>query len=617
MNTQKLAKEVIQCVGGAKNITNHGHCFTRLRFNLVDNSKVDQKRIKQLDGVAGVQIQNGQLQIIIGNNVADVYSEIEPLLQEVETGKSEKKGKKGIIDSVLELIAGVFTPILPAIVGAGMLKAIVSLLQMTKLLSADSGMNQLLNIISDAPFYFLPFLLAVTVARRFKTNEFLAATIAGVLLYPSFINQYEIGAKHVIDLGILNIPIVNYSSSVIPILLGVYLLSKVYPLIDKIIPKIFKMVLTPMISLLIVVPITLIVLGPIGYYLGDYLAQGSTWLFSNTGPIAGLIMGALAALIVMTGMHYALFPSTFQNFATLGYDVVLMPMMLINTLAQSGAALAVAVRTKNSKTRSLAMSTGLTAFLGITEPAMYGITLKYKKPFYAAMIGSGIGCGFATLFSVKMFSFAMPSVISLPLFIKEGTNNFLYTIISILLSFVISFVLTIVFGFKDDTDENNSEPKIESIDDTESIDVVAPIKGETKRLSEVNDNVFSKELTGKGIAVIPSDNIVYAPFNGQVVAVLESNHAIGLKSDDGIELLIHVGLETVGIGKKYFKRFVEKGQHVKLGQKLLEFDMEGLKKEKVDLITPIIVSNTPQYKDILLFENRNVNPGDVIFTAVK
>jgi PTS system beta-glucosides-specific IIC component len=328
-------------------------------------------------------------------------------------------------------------------------------------------------------------------------------------------------------------------------------------------------------------------------------------------------MGALAALIVMTGMHYALFPSTFQNFAALGYDIVLMPMMLINTLAQSGAALAVAVRSKDSKTRSLAMSTGLTAFLGITEPAMYGITLKYKKPFYAAMIGSGIGCGFATLFSVKMFSFAMPSVISLPLFIKEGTNNFLYTIISILLSFVISFVLTLVFGFKEDTAENNSKSKIENRDNTVSIDVVSPIKGETRKLSEVKDKVFSKELTGKGVAVVPSDNTVYSPFNGEVVAVLESNHAIGIRSNDGVELLIHVGLETVGLGKKYFKRYVEKGEHIKPGQKLLDFDMEGLRNEGVDLITPVIVSNTSEYSDVIPFEFREVNPGDVIFTITK
>lgn len=612
MNSKKLAKDVILNIGGAKNISQLGHCFTRLRITLVDNDKVNKEKIKSLDGVAGVQFQNGQLQIIIGNDVGDVFAEIEPLV-EIDEMTNKSNGK--LIDTVIDLIAGVFTPVLAAIVGAGMLKAVIALVDLMKIIAPDSGLHNLLNIISDAPFYFLPFLLAVSAARKFKTNEFLSLTLAGVLLYPSFINAFEIGVKHTIDIGIISIPIVNYSSSVIPILLGTYLLSIIYRYVDKVIPNIFKLVLTPMVSLLIVVPIMLALLGPLGYYIGVYLAQGSTWLFSHTGPLAGVILGGLSPLIVMTGMHYAFFPSMFQSLATLGYDVVLLPIMLINTLAQSGATFAVALRTKDSKTRSLALSTGVTAFLGITEPAMYGITLKYKKPFYAAMIGSAISCGFATSVGLKMFGFAMPSVVALPLYIENGTNNFIYAIIAILLSFVIAFVVTLVLGFDDENSGDNvSDAKILV---EKNMDIISPIEGETRKLSEVKDEVFSKELTGKGIAIIPFDNTVYAPFNGEVIAVLDSNHAIGIRADNGLELLIHVGLETVSLEKKYFKRYVEQGDLIKSGQKLLEFDIEGLKNEGVDLITPVIVTNSSEYLDVLGFECRKVKPGDVIFTVLK
>lgn len=608
MNKKLLAEKIIEYLG-KDNIKQIGHCFTRVRVVLINQDDVQKNEIDKLEGVSGSRFVGDEYQIIIGNDVADLFAELGPLVTVLDNNVSIKKTKNPIT-RMINVVAGVFTPVLPAIVGAGMLKAIVALLISINLLSPDSGWYQVLNMISDGAFYFLPFLLAVSAAKRFNTNEYLAMSLAAILLYPSFIGQ-DMGT--LINLGFVNIKVIPYSSSVIPIILGTYLLSIVYKYVSKKVPNVLRMVLAPVITLLIVSIITLLILGPLGYMIGEGLQIATSGLFKTAPLLAGLILGGLSGVIVMFGMHYAFIPGTFQSLMTLGYDIFLLPMMLINTLAQSGAAFAVALKTKNKEFRSLAISAGVTSFLGITEPAIFGVNLKHKKPFYASMIGGAVSGGFSAMMAVKMFGFAMPSVISLPLFIEEGTKNLLYIIIAILMSFVISFVLTLVLGFnEEDSDVNEGKILIEK-----KFNITSPIKGKVKLLNEVNDGVFSNQMLGKGLAIQPDSNEVVAPFDGEVITVLPSNHAIAIKSENGIELLIHIGIETVKLDGKHFSRLVEKGDKFKKGQKLLEFDRKQLLKEGVNLISPVVVTNYSEYTDVIETNEDSLDINDVALLIIK
>lgn len=452
---EKLATEIIDSIGGAENITNSFHCITRLRFNVADEKKIDIERIKKFDGVFGAQFQQDQFQVIIGNEVDDVYEEVKKGLgDDVITDFAPTKPKKtvkGIINIIFDTISGIFTPILPAIVGAGLLKGVMALLVAFSLLAPESSEYVVLNIISDAPFYFLPFLVAFSAAKKFKTNEYLSVTIAGVMMYPTIINYATSGEVTSLSFFGLNIPMINYSSSVIPIILGVWLLSFVYRKVDKVIPKVVRIIFTPLISLLITAMIVLMFIAPMGNYLGGYADQFFSTLFTISGPFAGMLLGGVMPLIVITGMHYAFFPTAFTGLASVGYDMIFLPMNLVSNFAQAGATLAVAVKTKDKEFKSLAYSAFISAIFGITEPAMYGVTLKLKKPFYAAIIGGAIGGGIFATLSVKTFAFSIPGITAIPTYIEQGTNNLLFALLGIVASFGVAFVLTLVFKIE----ENN------------------------------------------------------------------------------------------------------------------------------------------------------------------
>lgn len=621
MENKKLAQEIVKLIGGTENISQSWHCITRLRFNLNDESKVKVDELKTLDGVLGAQFQSGQFQVIIGAKVAEVYEEIDHLVGHSGNDSAPVKNmsKMNPIEVVFDVISGIFTPILPAIVGSGLIKGIMALFVSLGWLTETSSTYQVLQIFSNAVFYFLPFLIAYSAAKKFKTRESLSLALAGILLYPAMIKGAAKGADPLSFLG-LSIPLNNYTSSVLPIILGVLLLSFVDKWITKAIPKSLSIVFTPVLSLMITAPLTLAFIAPIGNVSGQYLEIFFTSLFNFAGPIAGLLMGGLMPLIVLTGMHYAFFPSTLASFEKVGYDIMLLPMNFIANMAQAGAVLGVIIRTKRVETRSLALSTLLPSFFGITEPAIYGVTLRLKKPFYASLIGGAVGGCFYGLFSVKTTAFSIPGITSLPTYIMKGTNNFQLALIGIALSFIVSLLVTIFLGFKESVTAVNEQAAEKSnhaagtenqqlTKQTIPFEVQAPISGKVIPLSEVNDSVFSSEMMGKGVAILPDKGVVQAPFSGKVVTVTPTKHAIGLASDDGIELLIHVGIDTVSLNGQFFDVLVKEGDEIKTGDHLLSFDIEGIQSNQLDVVTPIIVTNSTQYLDVIHTGDAHVTAG--------
>ncbi|MGC7134469.1 beta-glucoside-specific PTS transporter subunit IIABC [Listeria ivanovii] len=620
MNNQELAKAILALVGGEKNVSEVMHCYTRLRFHLNKIDLADKDKIEELPGVISVQIQSGQFQVVIGNKVSKVYKELIKLgnFKQGESAEIESDKKKGnIIGRFFEVISTIFTPIIPAIAGAGMLKGLLGLVTAFGWVEPTSGVITMLQIVSDCVFYFLPFFLAVSAARIFKTNEFIAVAVAGGMMYPIIID----GAKAIAnggptgsDLFGLPVPFINYSSTVIPIILAVWILSYVYRWVDRWMPSSLGIVFTPTIVLMIIIPVQLIVIGPLGSYLGVWLAEGVTWLFAHGGILAGGLLGATRPLLVMVGMHYGLMPIAIQNIAVLGYDY-LMPVFLMANMGQAAAALAVFLKTKNKDLKAIAALSTIAGFLGITEPAMYGVNLKLKKPFIAGLIGSGIGGAFVTGCGVTGNAIVLPGLVSLPVFMGP---KFIFLIIGMLLTITITIALT--FFLKFDDKDTTAKPAKQTESKASSIEhetVLSPAIGTTVALKEVPDATFAEEIMGKGIAINPSVGEIYAPFSGEVVTFFKTGHALGMRSKEGVELLIHVGIDTVNLNGAHFHPKVKQGDQVQAGDLLLTFDIEEIKAAGYEIITPVIVTNTENYLDVIgVDENQPIKPGDWLIQII-
>lgn len=599
MTNKELAQAIIEKMGGKNNITQCWHCITRLRFNVRDKQAVKLAEIKELEGVIGAQYQGGQFQIIIGNEVVNVFNEVSKILGLTSESGGEKGTKGNLVEQIFDVISGVFTPILPAIIGSGLLKGFMAILVATSLLADQSATYLILNGISDAAFKFLPFLIAFSAAKKFQTSGSVAVALAGVLMYPwqELINNPEI--TNLSFLGFMNVPVGNsYASSVLPIILGVWLLSIVERLAKKIVPQSLTIVFVPLICLVITAPLLLTFIAPMGTMIGTYLERFFTLLFEVAGPFAGALLGGLMPLIVITGMHYAFFPGSFASFEKFGYDVMLLPMSLVSNLAQAGATLAVFFKTKDSKMKQVAFSAFVPAMFGITEPAIYGVTMKLKKPFYASLIGGGVGGAIFGAFTVKAMSFTVPGVLALPTYLDGASNNFIFALMGVFASFAVSFVMTWLLKFEEV--EAKEVPTGEVVMRSGGPrHIVAPITGEVKQLAECPDATFAEELVGKGVGIIPSEGKVVAPFDGVVTLTTETNHAIGITSFDGVELLIHIGIDTVDLKGEGFIREVNEGDNVKLGDPLLQFDIERIQAAGLSLYSPVVVTNTADFLDLV------------------
>lgn len=614
MDYKKLAGEILNYVGGEKNVAQVTHCATRLRFNLVDEKKANADALKSTKGVMGVVSSGGQFQVIIGSDVASVYK---PLLElgTFETTAEVQEEEKGKVVKVLDTIAGIFTPIIPAITGAGMLKAVLALLVAFGRIDTTTQTYAILNFMSDAAFYFLPFLIANSAAKKFKCNPYLAMTIAAIMLHPTFAAMKAAG-EAVFFVGI-PVKLVSYSSSVIPIILAVWLMSFVEPFADKISPKPIKFFTKPLITMTATGLLALIVVGPLGTILGDYLAMGIKWLDSYASWLVPTVVGIFSPLLVMTGMHYGLIPIGINNIAQFQFDTVVGPGMLASNIASGAASLAVSVKTKDKDFKQLASSAGITGVCGITEPAMYGVHLRTKKSLYGTMIGGGIAGLYLGIMGVGRYTSGSPGLLALPGYIgTEGFTNITHAIIGAVIAIVTTFVATLIL-YKDETVEEatpvqEDKEKNEAFTKAAGNIVCNPIEGTVVSLSTVPDPMFAEEILGKGVAVIPNKDRAVSPVNGEVVNVFDTQHAIGLLSDDGVEVLIHIGVDTVKLGGQHFDAKVKAGDKVCVGDELVAFDSEAIKAAGYSTITSILVTNTPDYADVIGVSGKEMKENEQI-----
>lgn len=621
MAYEKLVKEILKDVGGKENINGLTHCITRLRFNLKDEEKANTEELKEVPGVVTVVQSGGQYQVVIGNHVRDVYKEfieLSGLLTETEVVKE----KKGLLDSFIDIISGIFTPVLGLLAATGMIKGLNVLFVSLGWFTNTSGTYAILQAAGDCFFYFFPIFLGYTAAKKFGLNQFVGMALGAALVYPAIAGLtasveplYTLFSGTIFESPIyitfLGIPVIlmNYGSSVIPIVVSTFFGSKLEKSLARIIPGILKSFLVPFLTVIIMVPLTFIIIGPIATWAGDLLGEFVLTIYNFSPIVAGIAVGAIWQVLVMFGLHWGIIPIAINNISVLGYDPV-MVLGQATPFATAGAVLAVIIKSRNVSVRAIGIPAFISSLFGVSEPSLYGVTLPRKKPFIATLISASVGGLIMGIFGTKSFIMGGMGIFSLPNYISPESgigSGFYGYVIAIVVAFVLSFILTLTFLYdpKEDREaqnrRDNEKNKVESKknDLMTEVAVSLPIAGEVFPLSEIADAAFSTELLGKGLAVRPSEGKVYAPFDGTVETFFPTNHAVGLKSVDGIELLIHIGMDTVNLEGKYFVPKVKQEDTIKKGQLLLEFDGKAIQEAGYSIDTPIVVTNTKKYLDVV------------------
>ncbi|WP_440897457.1 beta-glucoside-specific PTS transporter subunit IIABC [Amphibacillus sp. Q70] len=599
MKDQNLYINILDNIGGKENISDIAHCMTRLRIALKDTKKVNLDALNKLEGTMGAVLKGNQVQIIIGDNIAQTYNEFTEFIQFDENAiqESSDKTKGNLLEKGLNNLASIFNPIVPALAGSGMLKAFLVIFGLMGILSEQSETYFILNTVSDAVFYFLPVLLAYSASKVFKCNTFVAVALAGALMHPNFTDLMSEGTSQLNFIG-LPINLMSYASSVLPAVFGVWFLSYVERFFNKIIPKAFKIVFVPAFTLLIAVPITLMVVGPAATYISDYISSGIGFLVESGGILAGIIYGGLQSTIVVAGLQHGILPLQIDAIARTGYNLY-SPISGNNNVAQAGASFGVWLKSKNIRNKSVAASASISSLLGISEPAVYGVTLRLKRPFLAAAIGAATGGAIAGGFGAQAYAIGGPSFVTLPMFISD-TNLFNVFIVAgaFTVSFIVAAILTCIFGFEEIIDDQKSEVKVESeITEEEWVELASPVEGEIVPIEEVDDQVFSSKSIGNGVAIEPSSNKVYAPASGVVEPVFKTQHAIGMKTNEGIEVLIHLGIDTVRLDGKYFDTKVKEGDRIEAGDLICEYDYTKIKEEGFAATAIMVVTNSKDFPE--------------------
>lgn len=614
MDYKEVGLAVLKQIGGKENVAMVTHCATRLRFELVDKSKANKRQLEKTPGVISVVDSGGQYQVVIGNDVQTAFKAIKKELGENRKQESnQKKSEEGLISRLISVISTTFTPMIPAITGAGMVKAILAVLTLTGVLNDTSQTFIILNTVADAAFYFMPVLLAYGAAIKFDVSPILAITVAGILLHPNIGSLFSSGDP----VHFMGIPVLaaDYAGSVLPIILTVWIMSYVENFSEKVSPSYIKFFTKPMLVFLIMGPLALIVIGPFGTLLNDLVATGADWINGKASWLIPFLMGGLQPFLVVTGTAWAMTPIATMQLSKSGSEMINGPGMLASNIAQAGATLAVATKTKNKELKQLASSAGITALMGITEPSLYGVTLKLKKPLIASMIGGAIAGLYAGISGLVRYAFVSPGLAALPAFIGENPMNIVHAIITCLIAFGSTFGIVYIMGFDDpeNEDESADSDDQQSLAGAKSEQILNPIEGEVMALSQVDDGVFSKGLLGQGVAIQANDTELFSPVTGDIMTVLASKHALGLKTASGLEVLIHVGIDTVNLNGEPFTVYVQPGEQVQQGQKLMSINFEKIREKNYDGSVILTLTNSDDYQDIQVLLGQK-NSGETIIT---
>lgn len=634
-NYDQLAKDILSRVGGRENVNSVFHCVTRLRFKLKNESVAKTEELKNLPGVITVMQSGGQYQVVIGNEVPDVYKAVVKAGNFPTEGQFEEEadnsGKKvGLFSRFIDMISGVFTPLLGLLAATGMIKGFTAMFLSFGWITETSGTYQLLNATGDCLFYFFPIFLGYTAIKKFGGSPFLGMAIGASLVYPSLSGLtagdplYTLFTGTLIESPIhitfLGIPVIlmSYSTSVIPIIIATFFAVKIERFFKNIIPKVVSTFLVPFFTLLVIVPATFILIGPVSTWAGQLIGAGATGIYDLSPVVTGLLIGGLWQVFVLFGLHWGLVPVMLLNLSTSGADPVIA-MSFAASFAQIGAVLAVILRTKNTKLKSLGIPAFISGIFGVTEPAIYGLTLPLKKPFIMSCIAGGIGGGILGLAGSKLYIFGGLGVFGFPSFINKATgvdSGFYMALVACGIAFILGFILTYVVGFKDKVEATPAPAPVLDPNPNSRYEIVSPMAGEVVALNEINDITFAGEHMGKGIAIRPTSGRVVSPITGVVQTVYRTKHAIGLVSDDGVEMLIHIGQDTVKLKGEHFTTHVKDGDRVNAGDLIVEFDLQAIKDAGYETVTPIIVTNTSNYLDVVGTKEASVHEKDKLITVL-
>lgn len=625
MKYEKLCKEILKAIGGAKNIQSISHCVTRLRFMLKDDSKaLPTAETKKIDGVTECIIKNGQYQVVIGTHVDEVYDDMVKISGKGEgsASSSANKESKNILQNLINILQQSIAPIIGPMAGTAMIKAVLQILVVCGLMDKSGQTYTMMSMISDGLFYFLPFYFAHSAGKVFGTNGYLTMVIAGAMLHPTWAGI--VGAGEAISLFGLPVKLATYSSTFMPILLIAWFQSYVERLAKKVSPKAVRIFLVPLITVFITSIAGFVVLGPIGFYIGDALAKVVMWINIHFSWLVVALVAGLWPILVMTGMHSSLMPIQAVERTTLGYATIITPAGIISNMSQAAATFAIAIRAKDKELKSLASSSAITAVCGVTEPALYGINLPLKTPLIAAVIGGACGGLYSGLNHVKAWGSGSSNIFSLPIFIGED-NSFINAIIMIIISVVVSFIISCIL-YREPTKERikNVEEKSNSLkkepisaSTLTKTEIKTPLQGEILDLEQIPDEAFKSGVMGKGMAIVPSNDTVVSPVNGTVTMLCSTKHAVGLKTGNGVEILIHIGMDTVKLNGKYFEALVKQGDTVNVGTPLIHFDRKSLEKEGFDLTTPIIITNTDEFLDVIESDQKQADATTTLLTVIR
>lgn len=634
----ELAKDIVKNIGGRENVISLTHCITRLRFKLKDESIAKDDVLKNMSGIVTVMKSGGQYQVVIGNHVPEVYADVCELIDIDNLSSNEEPKKSGrLLDRGIDIVSGIFQPILGIMAACGMVKGLNALFIALGLYSDTSGGALIINAIGDGLFTFLPLFLGYTSAKKFGLKPMIGLVIGAIMCYPGIQSgaissmgdaMYALFTGTMFEspvyISFFGIPVISidYTGTVIPVILSVYFASKCEKVFNKFVPDLVKFFFVPMLTLLVALPITFIVIGPIATF-GSTIISEFVFAVRDFSPlIAGAIVGFTWQILVIFGMHWGFIPVYINNIMTNGYDNVMMPFFAC-TFATSAVVLAIFFKTKDKKIKEMALPNFISGVFGVTEPAIYGILLPLKKPFIISCITGGIGGAFYGFFNLRKFMVGGMGIFELPAMIEPdgAMGNLIVALLGIVISMVVGFVLTMIF-YKDKekveevmeiVEENNNEVKSNSL---KKVVISSPIKGETIKLEDIEDAAFATGVLGQGLAIKPTEGKVVAPVSGEITTLFPSLHAIGITSDEGVEILIHVGLDTVQLEGKGFKAHVKQGDKIVKGQELVTFDIDFIQESGYSIVTPVVVTNYNDYFEIAATESKSLELGDKAITVI-